>query len=69
MTEASNELQGLVNSNGIVSLDGEYHFAAMEGAHRAAKVKVLGHVGLQKVLPGALRRVGQLQRKSPHGGL
>jgi hypothetical protein len=44
----------------MVILDDEYDFSAMEGAHCAAKVKVLCHVGLQKVLPDALRRVGQL---------
>jgi len=33
----------------------------MKGAHRAARVEVPDDVGLQKVLPGAIRRVGQLQ--------
>ena len=51
----------MINSDGIVTLYDEYDFSAMEGAHRAAKIKVLGHVGLQKVVPGAIRRVGQLQ--------
>ena len=38
-----------------------YRFAAMKGAHRAARVEVPDDVGLQKVLPGAIRRVGELQ--------
>ena len=29
-------------------------------------IKVLGNIGSQKVLPGAVRCVGQFQRKSPH---
>jgi len=62
-------LQRLINSDGIVTLYDEYDFSGMERAHRTAKVKILSHIGLQKILPGAIGRVGQLQRKSPHGGL
>jgi len=59
----------MINSDGIVTLYDEYDFSAMERAHRTAKVKILSHIGLQKILPGAIGRVGQLQRKSPHGAL
>src|SRR4051812_17001693 len=53
-----NEFPRVINRDGILTLDDEYHFSAMERTDRTAKVKVLHHVVLQKLLPGAVRRIG-----------